>query len=649
MSVRSLVVVLLVAGLTSGCDVFTSGEDPLPVRQTAWDRTDGPYGGEIVDVAIAPEGTAFAATYGYGLYRRANGAEAWSRIPFDDNYFHSVYAAPNGHVLTANDARGVLRSTDGGETWDAAGTGLENTPASREGCRLYDLYTGAHRRVHAFMQAPSAAYFAATDCGLYRAGPSVEAWTYVGLRAYDLRSIVVHPNGTLLAGSRSDGLFVSNDDGSTWTQQTFDGEAETSIISGLAVDETGRVYAGTNVLHVSTDAGATWETASGTGDRFGYPEIVARAEGVYVASLNGLLYSNEGAAWTVIDALPETGVREYGAVQGLAFYPDGTALVHQVNAGITRSEGGVQRWVRYNAGIQGVDVRSVVSSSDGTLYTLALQPDIAHRSLDDGRTWMPIDGLANASVDEIFADADGVVYAASTFRLYRSTDRGVTWSAHNLEAGDLSYGLSRGSTQYRLAVTVTPEGDVLAGAGPGGVYRSEDGGASWTSVLASLRAADIAATSEAAFVISTEGVVHRSGDDGTTWSRLTDAPLPNAADAVPQRMETIPGGGVLVTTTSGLYRLSPGGTWTELGFAGRYVAATFALDKRTFLAATYSDAAGGDQVFLSTDNGATWSNISGGFEALTLDVHDFTQGPFGTVYMATRGAGVYRGIGPLAL
>ena len=635
MPARFILAVLLLAAATSGCDVFTSDDDPPRPRLTAWERTNGPYGVEVADVAVTPDGVAFVATYGYGLYRRAADADAWPALAsFDDNYFHSAYAASDGTVLATNDESGVLRSTDGGTSWQAVGGGLENTPASREGCQLYDPFTGAHRRVHAFAQTPGGAYFAATDCGLYRAGSVADGWSYVGLRAYDLRSVVVHPSGALLAGSRYDGLFRSTDGGATWSRETSDDDAETSIISGLAVDAAGCVYAGTNVLHVSTDAGATWQTVSGTGNRFGYLEIVARRDGLHVASLNGLLFSADGASWSV--------------VQGLAFYPDGTALVKLANAGLARSESGTQRWQRYNTGIHAVDVRSVASGPEGALYTLALQPDVAHRSLDGGRTWTPMDGLVNESVDELFVDGEGTVYAAPLFLLYRSTDRGATWTVSNPQAGNLQYGFSRGNTYYRVAATVTPQGTLLVGAGPSGVYQSEDGGATWTRTHSTVRAADIAASAEAAFVISTDGVVYRSVDAGAAWDRLSDASLVEAADVAPQRTVAVPGGGVLVTTARGLYRLSAKGQWAELGLAGRRVDAAVALDERTFLAAVYSEAAEGDQVLLTTDGGDSWANVSGGLEALTLDVHDFAQGSDGTVHVATRGGGVYRGIGPIA-
>ena len=105
---------------------------------------------------------------------------------------------------------------------------------------------------------------------------------------------------------------------------------------------------------------------------------------------------------------------------------------------------------------------------------------------------------------------------------------------------------------------------------------------------------------------------------------------------------------MLVTTARGLYRLSAKGQWAELGLAGRRVDAAVALDERTFLAAVYSEAAEGDQVLLTTDGGDSWANVSGGLDALTLDVHDFAQGSDGTVHVATRGGGVYRGIGPIA-
>jgi len=88
--------------------------------------------------------------------------------------------------------------------------------------------------------------------------------------------------------------------------------------------------------------------------------------------------------------------------------------------------------------------------------------------------------------------------------------------------------------------------------------------------------------------------------------------------------------------------------WAEVGLADRRVTAALALDERTVLAAAYSDAVEGDQVFLTTDSGDTWRNVSGGLEGPIRDVHDFVQGPEGAVFMATRGSGVYRGIGPLA-
>lgn len=602
-----------------------------------------------MDVASAPNRTAYAATYGYGLFRRAADDEAWSRITFDDNYFHSVFVDADGNVFVANDASGVLRSSDGGATWQPIGDGLEDTAASHDGCHLYDPFTGAHRRVYDLTRTAEGRYWAATDCGLYRSEPSLDGWTYVGLRAYDLRSIVVHPTGALLAGSRYDGLFVSRDDGSTWTRKTFDGDAETSIISGLVVDTRGHIYAGTNDLNVSTDAGATWQTVQGTGERFGYNAIVVGPEdGIYAATLNGLLYSEEGTHWTVLDDLPETGTREFATVQGLTFLSDGTALANLIHVGLARSDKRLQQWSLHNKGIEAVDVRGVTSGPDGTLYAFALQPDVAYRSLDGGQTWDPMDELTNESIDELFVDAGGTVYALSTFRLFRSTDRGETWTALNLRAGELQYGLSRGNTSYRLAATVTPQGVLLTGAGPGGVYRSEDGGTTWARRLPSLRATDITASAEAAFVMSTEGTVYQSNDAGKTWTRLSNTSLADAADTRPQRMMVIPGGGVLVTTLGGLYRLSSEGKWKRLEFAGRPVDAAYALDPRTILAAVYSDETEGDEVFLTVDGGDTWRNASSGFDGLTPDVHDFSRGSDGTVYMATRGGGVYRGIGPIA-
>jgi hypothetical protein len=167
--------------------------------------------------------------------------------------------------------------------------------------------------------------------------------------------------------------------------------------------------------------------------------------------------------------------------------------------------------------------------------------------------------------------------------LYRSTDGGATFAARN-GSGSTALNLS-----YVTAVAVQPgnsnvvlaggrgfcSGGVLSG---GGLYRSTDGGVSWTSVLAGGQINDIVFDpSSANTVYAAAGVgtssslsgVLKSTNGGATWTQLTSGIL-SGTSAGRTRLAMAPSSSQVLYalmnrsgTTTGLYRsLNGGSTWT---------------------------------------------------------------------------------------
>ncbi|MBK9063739.1 MAG: hypothetical protein IPL89_11175 [Acidobacteria bacterium] len=262
----------------------------------------------------------------------------------------------------------------------------------------------------------------------------------------------------------------------------------------------------------------------------------------------------------------------------------------------------------------------LMTAADGSIL-LVMRASGAWRSTDGGRTFsLSSTGLPSNQVSSA-ADVDGhpavVVFGA----VWRSTNSGASWSIARA-----------GSTPADLPPTTLGavgggNGVLLAGVNGSttsnpAIYRSTNGGASWTGPHAGIGGRTLnrlLATPEGTWAATNAGVFF-SGDGGVTWqgrnAGLTNLTVPGMAAC---------GGSILAATpgeASGLYRSTNGGaTWTTAG-------PSFANQNIGVLAATGSLAfAGGASQSLnySTDCGATWIgayNLPGNTFPLTLTAAD---------------------------
>lgn len=301
--------------------------------------------------------------------------------------------------------------------------------------------------------------------GILRSVDDGATWHRLGLKEaieFDgvVRSLAVHPAdpARILAGADA-GLCVSMDGGAHFSR--IDSPMNGMAVWSIAIDpvDPSFIYAGTGApqraaMFRSVDGGNSWERLS--------PDIPEFCNGVNrprilticvdpVDSAQVWFGVEEGGAWRSLDrGVTWTRIDRDGAINNsdihhIALLPPAkgrprTAFVLTVNSVFTSTDGGVT-W-------SGVPSKS---RFDGMYYTRAVQ----HVPTTDA---------------VVLAVGDGTPGTRS--RLYRSLDRGVSWTPALLHA-------QPNSTFWTFGAHDDDPGLLFAGTKYGDLFRSVDGGASW--------------------------------------------------------------------------------------------------------------------------------------------------------------------------
>jgi photosystem II stability/assembly factor-like uncharacterized protein len=249
----------------------------------------------------------------------------------------------------------------------------------------------------------------------------------------------------------------------------------------------------------------------------GVTGVPGRPTEFYSGSVGGGLWKtdNTGRTWTpVFDAQP---VQSIGAVAVAASQPD-TVYV----------------------GTGEADMRSQISFGNGMYKSSDAGKTWTHIGLENTRQiGRVLVDPQNANV--VFVAALGHVYEANPDRgVYRSTDGGATWEKilykdENVGAIDLAMDPHDSKTIYAsLWNTRRPPWSIYPPSyGPGsGVYKSTDGGDHWTQLTSGLPSERVGRIGLAiapsnpnivyAIVDAKEGGLYRSDDAGATWKRTSN-------------------------------------------------------------------------------------------------------------------------------
>ncbi|HEV8646128.1 MAG TPA: hypothetical protein VGR01_11225 [Burkholderiales bacterium] len=239
---------------------------------------------------------------------------------------------------------------------------------------------------------------------------------------------------------------------------------------------------------------------------------------------NLLVTRNGGRDWK-----QEAPNKLFGAVFAVAFLADGKTALCSTPAGVFRFEAG--EWQQVVAPAEAAPSRAIVSGATPERVYLAGRRDL-YRSEDRGRSWSKVEhGLPDQPEFSLLAamvQPPEILYAIADGRVLMSSDRGQGWQERNA-------GLPAGVEALSIDHAATGR---LWAAAADRVYRSDDGGVRWKAVGQALPepgtsvraiAADASATK---LVLTTHRGMFRSVDGGETWG-LLEGNLPVHLEARP--------------------------------------------------------------------------------------------------------------------
>ena len=475
-----------------------------------------------------------------GAYLSNDGGATWSLTSGMSpgvlvNGFTRVSPVAGTDFLLASTYDGVYRSTDNGLTWTLSNGAMSNpNTASPNVNSVTFLYNGSPAALTLYASESQSGVWKSTDNGATWGTAPV----FNGITTSAGISTDGNANGNLYYPIDGQGVYKSADHGATWT--LFAGASALPGARSIQRNTTAtgspnfsaQTYAG---VYQSTDGGVTWNKAS-SGLPGGYT-INANLD----TSGNAYLAAAEG----VFKAPPSAGTFQRLGGYNLGFFASGGHVIvtptdvpyaMTFNLGVFKFDG--TNWVAKNAGLpnmarNGSQLRSDPNNANG-LY-LGTNRNGIYYSADGGDTWTARSTGLTGSALQIIHMATGSAYTlvGTSGGIYKTTDSGANWtrvtfpakSPANVELPIDHIRIDAGNGNIYAAVYET---DATGASYPGnGIWKSTDGGATWTQSLAGKQVHEVqvarassGATLYAGVWDAVGGGAMQSTDDAATWTPI---------------------------------------------------------------------------------------------------------------------------------
>jgi len=370
---------------------------------------------------------------------------------------------------------------------------------------------------------------AAAGLGLCLPGASFAQWVHVGgPGGCTINSLGVV--GTNLLAGTFDGVFQFSDKGTSWTAVNWKAAERgvptwTHCLARSGAD----IFAGTwRGLLRSKDGGVSWSKLTVGLPKEPNVRCLAIVGTKIFAGLGGgnedqgpgglFLSTDNGDSWKRVHAgLPEQLWVECFAISGEEFF---AGTYH----GVFLSADNGESWTAVNTGLpEAHGVRCLAVK--GRYLFAGFWSGRIFRSADNGKSWEAANsGLPPVVISGMAVIGPNIFVGTWGFGVFQSADNGKSWRATNS-------GLPGNVQVVSLAeVGANIFAEVSCNWGPVGkaLYRSGDGGLTWTAVSPGLSEVNCFEVSGTALFAGTYRGLYRSDDNGVTW-RAFNTGLPEEA------------------------------------------------------------------------------------------------------------------------
>jgi photosystem II stability/assembly factor-like uncharacterized protein len=451
-----------------------------------------------------------------------------------------------------------------------------------------------------------------------------------------VRRLAMHPkNPQILLAATSAGLFRTADGGVTWTSiwntSTFDVEFNPSDGSV--------VYATTAQLLKSTNAGVSFAALSVSCPGARYNVEVARSSPntVYTLCTNGTVQKsiNAGGSWSTTTA---PGVTLYGYYDNvLAVSPIDPNLVVVAGFDIRRTTNGGTSWAALSPAGH-VDNHCLRFAPGSSTTLLGGNDGGIFRTVNGGTTWSSLSkGLAITQFYRL-----GLSRITAGLMTAGAQDNG------NMKLSAGAWANITNADGMGGFIDFANDNNVYATIQNGALYRSMNGGSTWTGINTPATGAWVTPFLQDPVVAKTiyaaTDKVYKSTTQGTSWSAISGA-LTGISQFTILKVNANPKV-ILAGDGHKLFRTTnAGASWADitgsLPVAANYLTDAAMSDSNPQLIwTTFSGYNPGQKVFKSLDGGASWTNISGALPNIPMNCVVSEKKALNPIYIGTD-SGVY--------
>jgi photosystem II stability/assembly factor-like uncharacterized protein len=645
--------------------------------QAIW-TSGGPYGADVTCLTMAPLPDIIYAGTNRGVFKSVNAGATWTQTAFPPIPIRTIWAAPPGmcqaasvatgiaepdHVVYVGSNIGIYESEDGFETWDLIGSFWEKTSAIAidplDSCVLY---------VGAGEADPQSAgkIYKSTDGG--------ETWEKkVSGYLNGVMALLIDPDNYdhIYAGAYGFyGFLKSTDKGENWTGIRVSSNYPNQVCA-LAMTPAGyspnAIYAIDGLeVYKSTNRGDSWvELTNAPVNHLSIavdpnnPNVVYSGNQYY----QGRFYksTDAGDRWSVKDS----GIPRDGRPSSIVIDPRNSDLYVGLSEGaVFKSTDGADKWNFSSQGMTGtIDIADLAMPQASSSTVIAAVKGAGHclaKTTTGGSSWEYLSNSpTNLGAVAFYPQNPQIIWAGDglhidhLFYVYKSTDGGQSWT--DIRFFYFLSGMDQTGVTGILIKADDPDA-ILVGTdfavfndtiyGAGVFVRTNDGGKTWEKLGFS--------TTALAYDPNDPEVVYRGKRKPGQVIRHTEVWGSNTST------EITPAGGIgdvrdiEVDSDSNVYIAASDGLWrwdnqewiTLSGLPTENITAV-AIDGTPSPGIIYVGTEGSG-VFVSMDGGSSWSSFSQGLKSSIITKLAISNTLPKLLYAGTSWGGVWnRSINPL--